>query len=375
MRKAELNDCLPVSYAAVKQKDGKDFKVSSLRTIRAAIERHLKQPPSNKKWSIVGDPAFEKANKVLNAICKRNAQEGRAGPTVHKQAITSEQVEHLFRSGQLGSCDSQDPAQLLRTSWFYITLYFGKRGRENQRKLTREMLVLRSTPQGRKYYELRNVLGSKNHQGGLYDNNDESDGKMFEVPHSPRCPVKTVQRYLNHLNPELEVLFQRPKAMSTAQKEQVWFCNSPIGEATLGNIMRAMSVAAEITPHLTNHCVRATSVTVLSDNNVEARHIKTVTGHKSTTSIESYNDRASLQQKENMSNILSRFVSGADNNSQLAIERPPSSIALSSTSAVPAAAPAVISQRVENHDARMQAPQAFHFHGCNVSIVNNNYMR
>ena len=216
--KAELKDCLQVFYAAVKQKMG---KISSLRIIRAAIERNLKQPPSNKKWSIVGDPAFEKANKVLNAICKRNAQEGRAAPTVHKQAITREQAEHLFRSEQLGSCDSPDPAQLLRTSWFYITLYFGKRGRENQTKLIREMLVLRSTPQGRKYYELRNVLGSKNHQGGLYDNNDESDGKIFEVPHSPRCPVKTVQNYLNHLNPELEVLFQRPKAMSTARKEQV----------------------------------------------------------------------------------------------------------------------------------------------------------
>ena len=49
---------------------------------------------------------------------------------------------------------------------------------------------------------------------------------------------------------------------------------------------------------------------LLSDHNVEARHIKVVTGHKSTTSIESYNARASLQQKENMSNILSRFVFG-----------------------------------------------------------------
>ena len=74
--------------------------------------------------------------------------------------------------------------------------------------------------------------------------------------------------------------------------------------------MKTMSLAASIVPHLTNHCVRATSVTVLSDHNVEARQIKVVTGHKSTTSIESYNARASLQQKENMSNILSRFVAG-----------------------------------------------------------------
>ena len=77
MKKEELNDCLKVFYAAVKQKDGKDFKVSSLHAIRAAIEKYLKQPPINKPWSIVGDPVFETANKVLNAICRKNTQEGK----------------------------------------------------------------------------------------------------------------------------------------------------------------------------------------------------------------------------------------------------------------------------------------------------------
>ena len=146
MKKEELNDCLKAFYAAVKQKDGKDFKVSSLRTIRAAINRDLKQPPINKPWSIIGDPAFETTNKVLNAICRKNAQERKASPIVHKQPITKERVEQLFRTGQLGECHTQDPAQLLRATWFYITLCFGKRGRENQRKLTKEMRLLQSTP-------------------------------------------------------------------------------------------------------------------------------------------------------------------------------------------------------------------------------------
>ena len=65
-------------YATVKQKDGKDFKVSSLRTIRAAIERYLKQPPINKPWSIVGDPAFETALKVLNAIFLEERTRGKS---------------------------------------------------------------------------------------------------------------------------------------------------------------------------------------------------------------------------------------------------------------------------------------------------------
>ena len=101
---------------------------------------------------------------------------------------------------------------------------------------------------------------------------------------------------------------QCPREEFQAKKDQVWFWNSPIGESTFGNMIKAMSLAASIIPHLTNHCVRATLVTVLSDHNVEARHIKVVAGHKSTTSIESYNARASLQQKENMFNILNRFV-------------------------------------------------------------------
>ena len=44
------------------------------------------------------------------------------------------------------------------------------------------MLVLQSTPQGRRYYELRRdaLISTKNHQGGLNDPTDESDGKIFK---------------------------------------------------------------------------------------------------------------------------------------------------------------------------------------------------
>lgn len=72
-------------------------------------------------------------------------KEGKVGPVVHKHPLTSAQMQELFRSGQLGDSNLKDPSQILRTAWFYLTLYFGKRGRENQRKLTKEMLVLQTT--------------------------------------------------------------------------------------------------------------------------------------------------------------------------------------------------------------------------------------
>jgi len=62
-------------------------------------------------------------------------------------------VKKLYESGELGSADSLNPAQIQRTAWFYLGLLFGRRGRENQRQLTLAMLSLRKTPQGVEYYE------------------------------------------------------------------------------------------------------------------------------------------------------------------------------------------------------------------------------
>ena len=87
---------------AVRQEEGTEFKVLSLKAIRAAVNRYLRQPPNNKPWPIVGDSAFQKSNKVLNAICKQMMQEGKVGPTLHKNPITSERLQQLYGTGQLG---------------------------------------------------------------------------------------------------------------------------------------------------------------------------------------------------------------------------------------------------------------------------------
>ena len=157
------------------------------------------------------------------------------------------------------------------------------------------------------------LISTKNHQGGLNDNIDEADGKRFEVPNSPRYPVKTVENFIKLLNPNHDALFQWPRGICAkfhVDSGEVWFCNSPLGINTLGYLLKTMSKAAGIITHLTNYCIQATSMTVLSDYNMEARHIKAVTGHKSDSSIQSYSMRVSFQRKENMSNILSHFVSG-----------------------------------------------------------------
>ena len=325
MSKEELNACLKCFYTSARKQDGSFYETTSLKSIRAAIDRFLRSPPRSKEFSITTDAAFTEANKVLDAFIKELRKSGKIAGVVHKRSISKEQIQKLYDCGELGAADCTNPAQLQRTVWFYICLFFGRRGRENQRAMKPGMLSLRVTPQGVEYFELDrrfpgSLLATKNHQGGLADAEDESDAKIFSVPDSPRCPVKTIKTYLAHLNPKLDVLFQRPREVGTEKfkpaKEEVWYCNAPIGAATLDNMLKTMSKRAGIEPHLTNHCLRATSVTVLSDNHCETRHIKAMTGHKSDHSIESYNQRPSFEQQRKMSNILSSCLLNKSNNEE-----------------------------------------------------------
>ena len=178
------------------------------------------------------------------------------------------------------------------------------------------MAVLKRTPVGREYYELNRVVPgaipmTKSHQGGLKNNEDDPEGKIFGFPNSPRCPIKTLKNYLSHLNPHLAALFQHPKSLSnqnfSPRLNQIWYDKSPVGESALGSMLRNMSIQAGITPHLTNHCIRASN-TVMSEARFEGKDIRSITGHKSNTSLESYTGSASFGKHVEMAENLANFI-------------------------------------------------------------------
>ena len=68
MSKQELNDCLKSFYTSPRKQDGSYYKTSSMKSIRAAIDRFLRSPPHCKQFSIIGDPA--EAKQVLDAFVK-----------------------------------------------------------------------------------------------------------------------------------------------------------------------------------------------------------------------------------------------------------------------------------------------------------------
>ena len=76
--------------------------------------------------SIISDAVFTGANKVLDALVKDLRRTGKIAGIVHKKAVSKDQIQRLFESGELGPADSQNPSQLQRTAWSYLTLFFGR---------------------------------------------------------------------------------------------------------------------------------------------------------------------------------------------------------------------------------------------------------
>ena len=126
---------------------------------------------------------------------------------------------------------------------------------------------------------------------------------MYEQPGDPNCPVKSLKMYIEKLNPKCPFLFQKPKSSSVGLSP-VWYENKPIGVHKLESCMKELSIAAGLSQVYTNHCLRATVSTVLSEAGCQSHNIMSVTGHKNEGSLASYVKEPSLRQRAYMCNIL-----------------------------------------------------------------------
>ena len=164
-----------------------------------------------------------------------------------------------------------------------------------------------------------------------FDTVSEDEIENFAQP-GERCLVALMKAYLSHLNPEKDAFFQKPPDLSAKFSPAtctVWYSACKLGHNALENMLRNMTTRAAISPYLTNHSMRTTTVTVLSSNDIETRRIKAVTGHRSDTSIQSYCETPTLDQFKDRSSALSPFVeqqlamTAPTPESRLAISTPP----------------------------------------------------
>ena len=109
-------------YAEVRSKDGKKYGASSLRNIRASIQRHIESPPYSRTISIISDIEFKQANNMLDSMLKSLRVEG-LDEAKHKENIEPADMQKLNQT-----LTTNNPIQLQELVFLDFMTHFGRRG-------------------------------------------------------------------------------------------------------------------------------------------------------------------------------------------------------------------------------------------------------
>ncbi|XP_071135474.1 uncharacterized protein KIAA1958-like [Mytilus edulis] len=292
-----LNETLCHFYVDLRKGDGERYKASSLESIRHGINRYLKAPPHSKTFDIVKDSPFNDSNANFKAVLAESKRFG-LGDVEHFPVINEVDRETLYTSMYLSSTT---PTGLANKVQFDIRLFFCRRGIENMHSMTKCTFTIKTDIKtGLKYVTKAKDELTKNHR--------ESDkelvsGVMPESPGSVYCPVASYENYIRRLHPSNDRLWQKPLD-SFSTEADVWYCNMPLGEKKLSTFMSELSKKCKLSIVYTNHSIRATGATVLSQNMYGSAQIMAVTGHKSVQSLTTYL-RVDTNEKIKMGKTLS----------------------------------------------------------------------
>ncbi|XP_069086047.1 uncharacterized protein [Pleurodeles waltl] len=296
-----LCQLLRTFYAEVRNAKGEEYHIQSLVCVRAGINRYLNSPPFNRAINIMHDPSFISANNVFLGIIKRKRREAKHTAERHG-AITRDDLIKLRSSPIFGVTE---PTTLLNKVWFEVQLHLARRGREGLRVLPPDAFAIVTDEDGHEY-------ATPTYEASKYQNGNSERGKaslrgrMYAQPKSPSCPVAALKLYISKMPPGAPCFYLQPRKLSAHQaaREKVWYTVRPLGKNALGNFMKNLSVQACLSKMYTNHCIRTTTVQLLSDAGLETREIMAVTGHRCASSVKNY-WKANEKQRSCWSGILS----------------------------------------------------------------------
>lgn len=92
------------------------------------------------------------------------------------------------------------------------------------------------------------------------------------------------------------------------ESDETWYDSFSVEKNALYSIMSNLSFESNLIKRYTNHCIRATSISTLDHQRIEARHTMSVSGHKNETSIKSYSSKLGDQNKHETSDVLGKNI-------------------------------------------------------------------
>ena len=283
------------------------YHKNTLKNIRSAINRHLND--IGRSVDIVRDKEFKPANQTLDGMLKKMTQIGASRPTKHKEVINPEDLSKIASNLRAVKFS---PLVLRQCVWYHLSIHFISRGLEFHHQLRRDSFNFHTDENGLEYVTLRHETQQKNFQGGIESKEAPSDKRMYSSPEIDTCPVKMLHLLIEKTDKNASHLFNSctKEALSTRSPSDMdlWFTSKPLSKRTFSGFMADISKSAKCSGIYTPHCLRATAITAMSEAGFEARQIMFMSGHRSESSLSSYNRTLSNEQKLSVSSCLSSIT-------------------------------------------------------------------
>ena len=302
-----------------------------------ALERHLRN--HHYPASIINGEEFLNSRKILDGKVCSLREKGKGKKPNNARPLTHDDEEVFWRHGQLGA---KNPRSLLNTIWYFITIQFGLRGREDHHNLQVSEFKMETDEKGRAYVEFEQGPSETN-QGGLNFREKTIRPRMYATG-GERCPVKLFQLFLSK-----RPFFKRSSGplylapIDSPQDKNVWYKNIQVGVNTINNIVKTMvgkTPLSENGKKYTNHSVRKTCVKKLRAAGFAKCEIINITGHRHEAGLDPY-DEGNSDELQSMSAALANDVSTTAIQPLPCISAGKESTSSTSTSAISSLAPTV----------------------------------
>ena len=333
------NDMLPNIlldfYTAVQPPKKDSYSIQTLKCMRAALNRFFH---AERNLNIITDTRFVKTNEMFKGVL---VEAKKTGHSVKK--LTAKITEQdLFKIGQFFQHDHMNypnPKLLQRNVIFYIIYFFCRCGRENLYTMTKDTFKVEVDPAEELEYIVQSIDElDKNH--GINNTKPTNEGRMYadpgknysismqnitffiaeqlKVEHKTQnwkfltglemCPVSAFKFYMSKLNPSVNFLWQKTKSGKLHYTDGVWYEPHIIGKDPLERFMTFLSKDAQLSLLYTNHSIRATCITTLDRNGVEARHIIKLSSHKNESTVKEYATECPTKKRKEMFQYLSDSI-------------------------------------------------------------------
>lgn len=199
----DLPKVLEEFYTELRKVDGEqEYKTSTLKCIRAAINRYYKE---HRSIDLLQDGRFVRSNEMFKGVTKKAKQEGR-GETESTPPIEPEDMALLAKYFEENLSGPPNAIKLQQMVIFNTIYYMCRRGRQNLRPMTKETFQIATDASGKRYIYQAIKEQDKNHKEDDLSANNEA--RIYENTGNYMANLTPVNNYEKKLKCCFEHLTQ-----------------------------------------------------------------------------------------------------------------------------------------------------------------------